>query len=808
LSFPANPVSQINPGDQIMKLSHHQTGFKLRAVAIAVVSLSSYAQPALAQTETIQSMQELWNNYRSGRITKSTPVPADGAVERWGDPKSNRPVQTPTPQRATETQQRADKPTSTPRRTTEIPADTPVAEPAVVKAAPKPRQNIEDRYYAQRFENPSSAAVQPGGCANVSRSWEGAAALAERGDERRAYSAYLRLLSTCNDEKELIGTAYQAQKYLSPDNLDRLMLEPVMESPKLRQAMTTLKVQRMYAANKARDSKQALAISREIRPAILEAGDAGALEVSGWLEQRAGQSKTAESLFRSSLKINRDSEGARQGLVFSLLAQNKIDAATREAERLEGASGDEIRAEVLLAQSRSALKGGQYQDALRKLDQAERMGLDADQSVLETRAWILKGLGKNEQSAKLFLSLSQEYPESSAIRVGLIDTLYAARDDKTLAQLSQQTDATGNAAKEAMARRYEEQGRRGEAAKLRGERVEGESGNLSTALGFRWKSGDAGEGRLNETAFPTLAGEFKLGETMRLGLRGERYNLDDGVHSGSGTEFRARLTTQIKSVDVMVGLGASETGDSTKATFETRAKMFTRDGHLEVGVMREPIRDSFRSYSGVITPLTQSDGSTRSVLVGRAMDTFGYIAGSNLINEANRYKLNWSVGGGGVQGTNIENNGYYRAFFAVTKDLDDVDFSWLSVGPYLAVQSYQRDENRFNGPYGGYFSPKSDVGVGMMTNLMTREGSNSLYKLRAQMGYVSRGLYYGNDSGISIEGVGEAAWLISPNVILGAALALRTSPGYNEVIARVGVKVPFESRSKLESSDLTAFRTY
>lgn len=802
--------------------------------------------PATAQSDLWNSARERLVSLQSGKAPKSEPVHAQGAVEQWGDPMPTRgddaerraaerirardakPQGTAAPARVeVRREQRADEraiddrhrdernidPRNTdarevranPRRPVEDAEDSPApARPAPkAKAVAKPKLSAEERLYGQRLEAEPQAARAS--CVNVSRAWEGAAALAERGEDQRAYDAYMRLLGSCTNDKELVGTVYQAQKHLSSDALAQLMAEPLMESPKLQAALYSLKLQRMYAANKAGNGKQALALSRELRAQVLDSGDAGALEVSGWLEQRSRNSKAAEQLFRAALKANHDAEAAREGLVFALLAQGKLEAASREADRLEAGSADEVRAEVLLAQARAALEDEQPAETLKLLDKAERLGLNVDDSVMETRAWALKNSGQHAKAAKIFIGLVDAQPDNADLATGLADSLAAARDETSLKKLAAGSGAVAQASREALSRKLGGQGRRVEAARLRGETVEGDGPSAGAVVAVRSKSGDKGEGKLTETIVPALAADMRVNETTRVQVEASRLRLDDGVHEERGTEVRARVKAKIDDVEVTAGAGVSQVNGSSKPTFEAKARVYTENGHVEAGVSREPVRDSVRSYAGVDVEVPKQGGS-QTIRVGRAFDTNAYIGGSSVLDHINRYNISWQVGGGSVSGTNTPNNGYYRATAAVTKDIEDERFSWLNVGPYVAFQAYDRDENQFASTSGGYFSPKSDIGMGMQLKALTREGGSTLFKTDAKLGYVSRTLSYGTDSGVAVEGGTEGAWLLGEHLIVGAGVNLRTSPGYSDVGVRFGLNVPFEKRTKLYGSDLTSFR--
>lgn len=800
-----------------------------RSIAAGVLML--IAGSAYAQSGVLDFARDKWSEYQSGRTPKSEPVAAQGAVETWGDPAPRRDTnvearsaervanragipqgRAPAPQRNQDLDERnrddrfGESRPRAPVRAAAQNADEYVPAAPVRTAAPK--RSIEERAYERagggaQHESPGQAS-----CVNVRRAWEGAAALAERGQEARAYDAYLRLLSSCNDEKELLGTVYQAQKNLSAESISQLLQEPVMASPKLTSVVNVLKLQQMYAANRAKDVPRALALSREIRSWVLSEGNAGALEVSGWLEHRSKNSKVAETLFRAALKADRDSESARQGLVFALLAQDKVEAANREAQRLESADAGEIRAEVLVAQARENLKAKRYAKALEQLDEAERGGAQIDDSVIEARAWALKGSGANKQAADMFLALAQAKPGDRALAGAAVESLMQSRQYDTVKVLAEKSDTVGVAAREATAQYMASMGQRKEAAKMMGQTAEGYAGGMSGGVVVRGKSGDVGEGKLRQTTVPVAQLTYPVGESTEVKLSAERINVDDGRNHATGTELRAGVKTKVEGVDVEVLTGMSRVGGSTKPVLDASASMVTAYGRTGLRVSHLPVIDSVRSYAGagVDVPVGPDYTSTERRVVGRVMDTQASLYGSTPMDDAGAYVLDWNVAAGSMKGTNSYNNGYYKAGFALMHELSHPNFSWLNVGPYLKVSSFERDENRFDGAYGGYFSPKSDVGIGLAGNLLTKEGNRSLHKASGQVGYVSRGLYYGNDSGLSLETSTQSAWIITPHLIVGAGVSFRASPGYTDFALKVGLTIPFEARTQLFGSDLTLFK--
>lgn len=781
----------------------HRTVSLLLASAVAgLLAQPTYADDLLAKA------QAAWSRMQSGQATvQSAPVAATGASESWGDTPSAAERTARLPREEVADERRQDERTRDERY--DAPRDSGPRARAPISETPKPRSHrtAEDRMYGVREEETSSPSHSRGiSCLNVSRVWEGAAALSDRGEEQRAYSAYLALFTSCSDDRELMGTAYQAQKHLSPELLDQLMQEPVLQGPKLAEALLVFKLQKMYAANKAHDYARALEISRDIRSGLLASSDAGALQVSGWLEQRAKNPKAAEQLFRAALRLDRDNDNAREGLAYALLAAGRLDAAQREAERLEGSAGEPVQADVLLARARESLKETHYAEALKSLQAAEHLGLEIDDSVTETRAWILKGLGRTQESAKLFGSLIETHPESKTLQQGLIQSLYVSHDDRELRRIAEESGALGDVAREALAERLDAQGRRAAAAELRGEQAEGTQGEVGATVASRSKSGTEGEGKLLENTIPTLSASIRVADNSTVAVKAERLEMSDGVHKAVGDELRVQFRTEWENLQLTFGGGESRTERSNVVTFEGKAHLYTDGGFLEASVSRAPVDDSLRSYSGINIAVPQGK-DTVSERVGRVRDSNVTFSGSTSLDDAKNYHLGYSIGAGSVAGINSYNNGYRRMSLSLTKDFDQPQFSWLSAGPYVSLQSYERDENRFDGAYGGYFSPTSDTDVGMVFNALTREGGSSLYKVSSKIGYASRNLYYGSDSGALLETEAQAAWLLNDWIIVGGGLAVRSSPGYSDVALRVGFSIPLETRTKLYGSDLTLFRS-
>lgn len=777
--------------------------FSKAAIAVAACLAFTAVQAAPSLTSQLINAAQSALNSPPSSSPQSFEQPLSDA---WGnsassaDPRHNDERFVDERQRSPSSRANARAPAATPSPAA-APAAAPVAAPGKVS-----RKNARATTVA------SSTQAQIAGCVNVRRMWDAAATLADRGQEDRAYSAYLGLLQSCESEQELTGTLFQAQRNLSAFAMQDLMHEPVLAAPALAGPVNAVRVQQMFAANKKGDKAQALALSRKVRSWLLRQDDPGALEVSGWLEHEAGDSLQAEQLFRAALQQDASQTTAAQGLVTALLSQHKVALAQREADKLRGPQALALQAQVRVAQAQDSLRKNEFKQALAHLEQAQELGAAEDRAYLEAKAWALKGSGQNKEAASIFLDLYEQSPQDAALAKGAVQSLAAAKRFDVLRELSADGGQLGQAATEVAIMRMEAKGDRRGAAALRGEVAEGYGGGGFGGVAVRSKSGDQGEGRLTLLEVPVLEASAAVGESSSVHARVTRMSLSDGVHSVNGTELRIGGETQINGVTLQGEVGVSKAGQSSaQPVFEAKATFPSESGAtVSVHASRQPVMDSVRSYAGVQAQVGVPPDyvEKEEIRVGRVMNTQAGVSGVLPVSEDESLSLHWGVSAGSVKGENSPNNGFYSAQAALMKDFDSPGFSWLTAGPYLSVGSFERDENRFDGAFGGYFSPKSDVSFGVRGNLMTDEGGKSLHKASGQVGFVSRGLHYGNDSGLSLEGTTQSAWLLSSNLILGVGVGVRTSPGYTDIAARVGLTIPFEKRTKLFASDLTGLAPY
>lgn len=797
-----------------------------------------HASPAFSQNagqRLLETVVNKWEETRYGSAPKTAPVPAKGAVDAWGDPPKS--VVVLTEAEAARFRER--------RAQGQQAGTTPLA---YQSANRQQTQGVDERFQDERFRRvptkgraeggkPQSENVNPftnrpyqevktlpiatserptvsaAPCSNVSRAWEGAANLAARGNEQKAYDAYLRLLSNCGQESELKGTASQATKNLGAENLERLASEPVLASPRLEAAFLIIRLHQMFAANKAGDDKVALEHARSIHDSLVASKDVGALEVYGWLEQRAGQYRKSEQLFRAALKVERENDSARQGLLFSLLAQKKLDAAEREFTRLS-AEDDIVMGEIRLAQAQRELQNNRYKEALARIKEAQSLGVTLEPGVLELKAWAHKGAEQYKEAAEIFEVLLKEKPLNPTLQQAYVDSLRMGRQFDKLTALKKSPEPVATRASEALQAHHTALGRRDEAALVTGERAEGYGSQISAGIGVRSKSGEVGKGRFTETEMLSTEGTVAVNETTTFKMALKISQLNDSERTVQNRELQLKGETRIGDVKARVGVGIAQAEGKNRVSLEAAARTETDTGHLEIGVRSAPKKDSVRSYIGaeVLVPTGPVDevtkeAPTKKVQVGQATETALYASGSTMLDEGNVYKLNWATELGVVTSANAPNNAFYGADVSLEKNFTNENWSWLSAGPYAGFKSYRYDQSGFDGAQAGYFSPKLDVTGGLGFNAMTKEGGKSLYRVTGRMGLASRKYNGASDVGVYVKASTGSMWLLTPHLLAGVGASVQVAPGSRDVGVKLGVAIPFEKRTKLYGSDLSAVNT-
>lgn len=636
-------------------------------------------------------------------------------------------------------------------------------------------------------------------CTGLPAQWARAHALADAGGSAPATALYRDLLHRCDSPQEREGTAWQAAKALPSDALDRLLEDPVFDTAGMNKVRTGIRLQRMYDENTAGRYASALVFSRQLRADATVELDAPALEVSGWLEERAHDDAAAERLFRKALQRTSDRgdpESARFGLALSLMHQQRLDEAESQASLLTKPEGKRLRATIALARAKASHDARQVDAAIALADESGALEAPSTRAL---EGWALLDSGRPTQAEKIFEGLHAETPDNAEYRQGLAYAAAANRDYPALQSLVDADPAhTPPIAREALAAHDERRGLFDRARAVTSHISEGQEPALQSLVSLDRKSGTAGQDKLEVWTIPQLSLSLLPTPTLSLHIDAAALRLDDGVRHAWGKTLGASLGTELGDGVLTAGAAVEEPGSGStqllgKLQYQRIAEQ--ENAFARITVSRDSIYDSLRAYEGVASG------------PGPAVSTSIELTGRDSI-DGSAFYLGGTIAGGVVTASGTVDNPFYAASIALTRDFAAKGWSWLNAGPELRVSSYRYDANRFDGPYAGYWSPKSNREAGLVFNAQSDEGGRFLFKTGGRVGYAQRELFTGRASGAFGEDTTTAAVLLARHLIVGAGVGYRASPGYRDMSLFAWMKIPLEPRGHLHALDLVTPRGF
>lgn len=626
--------------------------------------------------------------------------------------------------------------------------------------------------------------------------WDRAQTLADAGQTARAVALYRALLHRCDRLQEREGTAWRASKALPSDAIDSLLQDSIFDTAGLDNVRTDIRLQRMYEENAAGRYASALVYSRQLRADAPAKLDASALEVSGWLEEHAHDDAAAERLFREALQTKEDEESARSGLALSLMHQQRLDEAESQASLLTTPEGKRLRATIALTRTKASRDAGQVDAAIALAD--ESGALDAP-STRALEGWALLDSGRAAHAETIFERLHDETPDNEEYLQGLT---YAAAGSGDYSTLQSLVDAgaphTPSIARQALAAHDERRGLFDRARALTSRVSEGQEPALQSLVSLDRKSGTAGRDKLEVWTIPQLSLSLLPTPALSVRIDAAALRLDDGIRHAWGRTLGGSLRTEIGDGALSAGVAVEEPGAGNtqwlgKLQYQRIAER--ENAFARITLSRDSIYDSLRAYQGVASG------------PGPAISTSIELAGRQSI-DGSAFYLGGAISGGVVTAGGTADNPFYAASIALTRDFTAKGWSWLNAGPELRSSSYRYDANRFDGPYAGYWSPKSNREAGLVFNAQSEEGGRFLFKTGGRLGYAQRQLFTGRASGAFGEDTTTVSALVARHLIVGAGVGYRASPGYRDMSLFAWMKIPFEPRGHLHAADLVTPRGF
>lgn len=641
-----------------------------------------------------------------------------------------------------------------------------------------------------------AAAVEPPDCSNLPAKWLRSQQLARQGHVDEAYASYVALLHACNTAGAREGTAWKAVGALPPAYVDRLLADPAFDAPALRKTRSDIELQRMYSENSAGRYETALHYSRSLRADPSVQLDVSALEVSGWLEEQAHDDRAAEGLFREALERKGDLEHARQGLALSLMHQGRLDEAQAQSRALTTPAGRRLHARIMLARAKESGNAAQVDAAVRLIDET---GGAADPATHALIGWALLSSERPAQAEDVFSALHREQPDNEEYLQGLAYSSAGAHDYATLEALEAE-NKTGMPApvRETLAEHDARRARYAAASAAAGHPIEGQEPALQGLMDWDRKSGAAGQDKLTVWTIPQLSATLLPGPTLSLRIDADLLRLDDGVRHAWGKQMGVTARTDWNDGELSAGAAAQSPGRGpTELLGKIRYQRFAQDeaSFFRITATREGIYDSLRAYEGSASGPGPAISSSLELAARQTLGSTSWHVGE-------------TVAGGAVTATGTAFNPFYAVALGVTRDFAVKGWSWLNAGPELRMSSYRYDANRFDGPYARYWSPRSNREAGLVFNAQSAEGGRVLFKTSGRVGYATRELFTGRASGAFGEDTTSLAMLAAPNVIVGAGIGYRASPGYEDISVFAWLKIPLDARAHLRAADLVTPRGF
>lgn len=672
-------------------------------------------------------------------------------------------------------------------------------------------------------------------CAAIDKAWALAAARATLGQRESLQPQLQHLVTQCEKEEDRLATLYKAQHWLSREEWEALIAlgaatpRTARGEALFQQLVYQNGVEDLALAIKQHDNARVDSLFEQLQPEIVARKDISQLLLVAWHDFKLERLAAAQDLFATALAMEPQNDNARYGLALVFAREQNHEEAITVAQGLP--AGDAGRNDLLLnaylALAKQAYGQQDSQQTLNYLQQAKQAGaLPRYASLME--AWSQFGLGNTTQAADVFASLYQAQPDEESAAGVMASYLKLDRAD----------DIAPLATTEPLASRYKHhvaaglfgQKRFFEARALDADTY-GDAGGIAApqagaGIALRDKSGTQGLSQLSIRQLPVLEASMPTGNYGELNVSLREVRLDSGtlsrdalVGSGSSGAWRYSPTTSTTGLeprvswrddvwDIALGMTPDNGEVSSRPTGYVAHQSMSKLATLTSSLYVEPVRESILSYTGMRDPYTGKQW-------GRVLRKGVRLNGLQQLGN------NWSVSAAinleYLDGESVETNRHAGVFASVGKNLDLPAFSYAVLGLGFNYDHYQKNLSHFTLGHGGYFSPERFVSIGPALDFLTRENQQFIVKGRLAFATVSIAeaaspWFPGNDdgnsyassknNGMSYTAEATGVWRINDRLQIGGALSERNAPQYRDETGMLFLRVLFESRQSVLSTDL------
>ncbi|MEX3937605.1 tetratricopeptide repeat protein [Paraburkholderia phymatum] len=477
--------------------------------------------------------------------------------------------------------------------------------------------------------------------------------------------------------------------------------------------------------------------------------------------------------------------------------QQRLAEAAAESRELTTQQGMRLHAAIELALAKDSHDPAQVDAALKLV---EETGDATEPSTRALAGWALLNSGRPAQAEQIFSKLHEAAPGNDEYIQGLVFAAAANRDYGTLGTLVGESPGTiSPIARQTLADHDERLGLYDHARALTGRPSEGQEPSLRSLFTLDRKSGTTGQDKLTVWTIPQLSITMLASPSLTVRIDGTALRLDDGVQHAWGKQLGATVRTEVGRGVLFAGAELEKPGEGPvqvlgKVQYQRIAE--SEDEFLRLTFSRDSIYDSLRAFEGA--PSSGTGPAISSSLEVAARQAMGGSA----------FHFGETLSSGAVTASGTAVNPFFALSLSLTRDFRAKGWSWLNAGPEIRLSSYRYDANRFDGPYGGYWSPKSNREAGLVFYAQSDEGGRFLFKTGGRFGYATRELFTGRASGAFGEDTTTIAGLLARHLIAGTGIGYRASPGYHDMSVFAWLKIPFEPRGHLHAADLLTPRGF
>lgn len=672
-------------------------------------------------------------------------------------------------------------------------------------------------------------------CAAIDKAWVLAAARSTTGQIEALQAQLQYLVTRCEKEEDRLATLYKAQQWLAREEWEALI---ALSAGTQRSAHGEGLFQQLVYQNGVEDLELAIkqqnnamvdSLFAQLQPQILARKDVSQLLLVAWHDFKLERLAAAQDLFVIALTMEPQNDNARYGLALSYSRQQNHEEAITVAQGLP--PGDAGRNDLLLnaylAKAKQAYEQKDSQQALNYLQEAKQAGALPRYAAL-MQAWSKLELGDTAHAAEEFAALYRARPDEESAAGVMASYLKQDRADDIATLAS--TEPLASLYKHHVAAGLFGQKRFFEARALDPASY-GEVGAIaapqaSAEAAFRDKSGTQGLSQLSIRQVPVLDASLPTGSSGELNVSLREVRLDSGTLSrnalvGSGnsgawqyspvtktTGLEPRVSWRDDVWDIALGMTPDNGEVSSRPTGYVAHQSMSKLANLTSSLYVEPVRESLLSYTGIRDPYTGKQ--------------WGRVLRKGLrLNGLQQLGNNWSVSGAinleYLDGESVETNRHAGMFASVGKNLDLPAFSYAVVGLGLNYDHYEKNLSHFTLGHGGYFSPERFVSIGPSLDFLTRENQQFIVKGRLAFATVSIAeaaspWFPGNEdgntyassknNGMSYTAEASGVWRINDRLQIGGALSERNAPQYKDETGMLFLRVLFESRQSVLSTDL------